>query len=88
MRSTNGLRVIAIAAAAAAMGAPAAYAVPIQGGGSGGGAIVQTAPVSAQHDPNGSTDWALVAGGTAGGLGILAAGLAAGRRVRRVRIAE
>lgn len=85
MRSHTGLHVLAVAATAAAIGAPAAYAVPIQGG--GGGAIPQPAPVTAQNAQSGSTDWALIGGSAAGGLGILAVGLTAGHRVRRVRLA-
>jgi len=80
MRYHNGLRVLAIAATAVAIGAPAAYAVPIQSG--GGGAIPQPAPVTAQQDQSGSTDWALIGGSAAGGLAIVAAGLTASRRVK------
>ena len=80
MRSTNGFRILAIAAASAAIGAPATYAVPIQSG--GGGVIPEPAPVSAQHDQGASTDWALIGGGAAGGLALLAVGLTAGRRVK------
>jgi len=80
MRSSNGLRVLAVVATTAAIGTPAAYAVPIQSG--GGAAIPQPAPVTAQHDQSPSTDWALIGGSAAGGLALLAAGLTAGRRVR------
>jgi hypothetical protein len=79
MRLHHGVRMLVAGAIAAAMSVPAvpaAYASSISTGGAGG--LVATNAV--QSHPSGSTDWGLIGLGTAGGVTVVAVGLAAGRR--------
>jgi hypothetical protein len=73
------VHMLAAVATTAALTAPApAYAYRLSADGGSG----QPTPNAGQDHPGGSTDWMLIGAGTAGGLALTGAGLAAGRRRR------
>lgn len=79
MRLRRGAPMIAAIATAAAIAAPAAQArfdesMPGQ---------APVAPRVVQHSGGGSTDWALIGIGAAGGVALFGAGTARSRHVRR-----
>jgi hypothetical protein len=67
-----------LAAAAAALAAPSAQAMPNHGVGTLG-----TYPTEFAHHPAGSTDWPLIGAGAAASITLLGAGIASRRHTRR-----
>jgi hypothetical protein len=81
MRLHQGVRLLAALTTAAALTTPAASARTLAA--DGGGAWTPT--IAHQHQPASSTDWPLIAAGSAGAIILLGAGATASRRAGRAR---